>query len=132
MTAPASALLPCPFCGADGAFTEPDGPNTVVFCRRCDASLGAHNAVEQWNRRAHLAAGSGEGWVSVETRLPDDGAEVLVYHVLGDQARSPRAYDIAAFMNGKWIFMWDRGGLNPPPQWVTHWQPLPPAPTGEK
>jgi hypothetical protein len=65
-------------------------------------------------------------WISVKDEFPEDGAEVLVYHVLGDRAVCNKACDVAAYVNGKWIFPWDRGNLNNPPQWVTHWKPISP------
>jgi len=74
---------------------------------------------------AYLESG---GWVDVRERLPDTELDVLVYHVLGDRAICNKAIDVAAYVNGKWVFPWDRSNLNNPPQWVTHWQPLPQPP----
>ena len=54
-------LLPCPFCGS--AATERRSILYNVGCAACKVYMRPVD----WNRRAHLAAGSGEGWVSVET-----------------------------------------------------------------
>ena len=72
----------------------------------------------------------GYKWVSVSERMPTDSSDVLVCHVLGDTSRAPIAMDVAAWIapRADWIFPWDRRGQNPPPHWVTHWMPLPPAP----
>jgi hypothetical protein len=67
-------------------------------------------------------------WIPVTEKLPNTDADVLVHHILGDRDRCPRACDVAAYINGEWIFPWDRGQLNPPPDWVTHWMPLPEPP----
>ena len=116
-TAPASALLPCPFCGK-AARLHHNG----IGCMDSDCAGFIVTATpEEWNRRAHLAAGSGEGWVSVKDGLPEDGQTVIVWgtdHLeragwaviwrdLGDD-----------HINDAWLKRWE----------VTHWQPLPPAP----
>lgn len=69
------------------------------------------------------------GWTRCEDGMPEDGQECLIWHVLGDSSRSPHAIDIASWLNGKWIFPWDRPKLNNPPQWVRAWRPqvLPPV-----
>ena len=63
-------------------------------------------------------------WVPVGERLPDSEDDVLIRHVLGDRAECNKAYDVAAYVKGKWMFPWDRGELNNSPEWVTHWQPI--------
>ena len=65
-------------------------------------------------------------WIKVTDGLPDDGVNVLIYHVLGDRDRSevPHAFDVACVLDGKWILPWDRDGKNHI-VWVTHWRPLP-------
>lgn len=86
-----------------------------------------HSAGAQ-NERSTERAGQ---WIAVSERLPKDGDEVLVCHVLGDRGGSPRGYDVATLTRSDpetWVFPWDRSGNNPPPQWVTHWMPLPPPP----
>jgi hypothetical protein len=88
------------------------------------------NQLEQAKRSAarlrDYAATLPDDWVSAEERLPKPFTDVLIYHVLGDQARSPRAYDVAwVNKKGKWVFPWDRNHLPMQrPQWVTHWKPL--------
>ncbi len=72
-------------------------------------------------------------WVRTKERMPEDGQEVLVYHVLGDRSGAPMTMDLATRINGKWIYPWDRGGINPTPWLVTHWMPIsPPTATGER
>lgn len=75
---------------------------------------------------------SGGNWINVDERKPEVHQEVLVYHILGDQARSPRAIDIA-FLSSKgegWLFPWCNrlGKEQISPVWVTHWMPLPMPP----
>lgn len=67
-------------------------------------------------------------WIDVNERLPADGEEVLLYHCLGDSRRGDHARDVASYINGKWIFPWDRGELNPRPRWPVAWAPLPAEP----
>lgn len=71
-----------------------------------------------------------QGWVSVKERLPKAGDDVLIYHNLGDVERPevPHAFDVAAYIKGKWIFPWDRDQRNNPPRWVQFWMPLPASP----
>ncbi len=67
-------------------------------------------------------------WTRCEDRMPEDGQECLIWHVLGDTARHPHAMDIATWLKGEWIFPWDRPKLNNTPQWVRAWMPLPDVP----
>jgi hypothetical protein len=73
----------------------------------------------------------GGAWVSIEECKPEAFREVLVYHVLGDQSRSPHAIDIAMLgKDGEWFFPWcDRlGKEEAAPVWVKAWAPLPQPP----
>lgn len=143
-------LEPCPWCSDDLSSFVPskngccrgelDGEDAFAVCCDCGAvgpmALTVEQAIAAWNRRrASPEATPGQsqvpdGWVAVSERLPAHDGEVLIYHILGDSSRSevPRAYDIAAYMQGKWVFPWDRGDLNNPPRWVTYWRELPPPP----
>ena len=76
MTAPASALLPCPFCGEQPTMRVSfaswlveckcgaDGPSIqrALVPNEHGSDMDDERAakIEAWNRRAHLAAGSGE------------------------------------------------------------------------
>ncbi len=56
-------------------------------------------------------------WISVETRLPDDGQSVLVYepHCKGQNANGMTAESYT-------------GGDPDYGKWITHWMPLPEPP----
>lgn len=78
---------------------------------------------------AKRSRGPKSGWIDCDDRMPESGDEVLVYHVLGDRSGAPMTIDIATWGNSKkWIYPWDRGGINPTPWLVTHWHPLPSIP----
>lgn len=66
-------------------------------------------------------------WIKSSERLPEEWQEVLIYHVLGDQARSPRAYDVAWYHAAHWTFPWGAREITEP-TWVTHWMHLPEQP----
>lgn len=73
----------------------------------------------------------GMKWISVDERMPEYGQEVLIYHILGDRGRCPRAYDVAWWHGEKgWTFPWCSREPQAP-QWVTHWMPLPDSPSCE-
>ena len=119
MTAPASALL------RECLSVLPDSP-TMGEWAWDELSGEDQERVQEVRRKveAHLAAGSGEGWVSVQDGLPEIGVKVLVVFAANKHESVVRQGE---YQKGCW-FLPDYG-------WhytVTHWQLLPPAPTGEK
>lgn len=62
-------------------------------------------------------------WISVESGMPKDGDEVIIWHVLGDGARSPHTMDFAHWLNGKWVLPWHGVAT-----WVKAWRPKPSEP----
>lgn len=65
-----------------------------------------------------LAEDEGEGWISVEERLPESHDLVLCYYMDGNEDSS------------NWKFVW---GFNFPfEKGLTHWMPLPKAPSHTK
>lgn len=86
-------------------------------------------------RRLHAAVEASAAleareWIPVSERTPEEFQEVLLYHNLGDVERPgvAHAIDVASYVDGEWIFPWDRGTLNPAPRWPQYWMPLPAAP----
>ena len=65
-------------------------------------------------------------WVDVSDRLPADKEEVIIWHVLGEQARSPHTMDFAHYIKGKWILPWQGVAT-----WVKAWRPAPMHPMWE-
>ncbi len=69
-------------------------------------------------------------WIWVTDELPKRWTDVLIYHVLGDSPRSPKAIDVAWLTDkDEWLFPWDRNNYQRP-QWVRAWMPLPLFPSG--
>lgn len=70
-------------------------------------------------------------WISVESRLPDNDCEVLVFHktlgVLMDrwrmQAEAPLSFSSVTIETG---YYWDDHEFEE----ISHWMPLPPPPIG--
>jgi ssDNA-binding Zn-finger/Zn-ribbon topoisomerase 1 len=89
VTAPhVDALLPCPFCGADGELTHGGHGEMLVRCSAipCSAGLGGNcwqttekGAYEAWNRRTPAAhaelAAVREGTIEECAKVCDKGAE---------------------------------------------------------
>lgn len=68
----------------------------------------------------------GEGWVSVDERLPDEICNVLVFK--GNGKIVEMSYH-APFDSGRRIFQWwGFGKWNDQHSQITHWMPLPPPP----
>lgn len=66
-------------------------------------------------------------WISVKDRLPDENDDVLIYDGNGVSAAT---FDPPSkFHKGRW---WLDGETCIDMEYVTHWMPLPPAPTGEQ
>lgn len=96
-TDPEVTILPCPFCNgpADRASEDPASICYEFFsCADGDCAGFLCSALaEAWNRRANRpAAQAGQGWISVEERLPDAGEFVMVFVVEGKQTRRLRAF----------------------------------------
>lgn len=93
--------------------------NLAVRAAKAEATLES---------RASSTPESGDGWTWCKDGMPKDGQECLIWHCLGDTARHPHEIDVATWLNGEWIFPWDRPKLNNPPQLVRAWRPLKIAP----
>lgn len=67
-----------------------------------------------------------ENWISVEDRLPNEGANVLVYIPF----RGSHLHYVSYMESGLWYVptMYGRSSLND----ITHWMPLPQPPEVEK
>lgn len=137
-SATSDGLKPCPFCGShevrvvylpEVAILETGG---TVQCVNCTAYVEFDCANDDalpvaWNRRA-------SGWTSVEERLPEAFAPVLIYPVKLRGAH--RCRGVACWTGGVWQSLApqslapgedaDLGWYYPTP---THWMPLPERPS---
>ena len=86
----------------------------------------AKSAAETFAREwvAAQAAALGDGWVSVEERLPEDDRNVLVFI---SAPHAPYCYGIGSYgpMNGP---RWRSRDIMFRSHFVSHWRPLPPRP----
>ena len=100
-----SELLPCPKCGPHNLIRELSINDRVwVKCTSCTFTAWE----EDWNARA-------DGWISVDTRLPDVDEAVMWWVEHG--AFSGPIIEILSIVNDLDVF-----------NRVTHWKPLPPPP----
>jgi len=115
VAAPASALLrECRDKGLDAL------SQTIAPGLRPEPWHAIYFALREITGRidAHLAAGSGEGWVSVRDGLPDaPGKYLLAFHPTYSVRMTIGHY----LGKGNWQY-----------NGVTHWQHLPPAPQEKK
>lgn len=118
-------LKPCPFCGGEPELiSEYNGEPVLVHkicCTNCGVWLDWHgckeDVIEAWNTRAR-------GWISVDERLPDEDANVLVYF-------EDRTIMTAHFLGCNIGWVPDNTGMSLGK--VTHWMPLPEPPkSGEE
>lgn len=82
---------------------------------------------------AAQAAALGDGWISVEERLPEHHVEVLVTGVDRGPFQAVGMWHGAAdeiFDEEPGWFIWNRP-FTYRPDFVTHWRPLPPLPVAE-
>ncbi|VBS29052.1 DUF551 domain-containing protein [Burkholderia pseudomallei] len=79
------------------------------------AALSTELQEAKRNVGQRCAAPDREAWISINDRLPDTGDLVLA-------ANSKGAVSCAQFWHGQWIGM----------GYITHWMPLPTAPTTDK
>ena len=86
------------------------------------AKLEAEKFAREWVARQ--AAAIGDGWVSVEERLPEDDRNVLVFI---SAPHAPYCYGIGSYgpMNGP---RWRSRDIMFRSHFVSHWRPLPPRP----
>lgn len=112
-------LKPCPFCGSTTSLemSESNYPNDkYVVCNfnkgGCGGSTGSgdsdEEAIQKWNRR------EAQRWIPVSERLPKENGTYWICDKYGDVT------DLS-FIDGE--FVWND---------VTHWMPLPTAPTGDQ
>ena len=119
-------LKECPFCGESETYiTEDAEADAVVRCLYCGA-MGepcglVRDAKKAWNTRA-----DGDGWVSVEDRLPEKSPL--------SSAQGKQESLLIAFKDGDVIesIYTVLGFANTLTREVTHWRPLPPAPKGKE
>ena len=112
-------LKACPFCGHEKTEVFHTGlGNYRVRCNSCLACSGVEfkpdDATAAWNRRVGQ-------WISVKERLPENGADVLVY-IAGSEIV------LVDFNKGCW-YLEGYGCLGRGE--VTHWMPLPQPPEKE-
>ena len=97
---------------------------TVSQCVSADYCRGWNDAVDEMPR-----------WISVEERLPEDDADVLVYAVSNDDKSRDSCIAMTSYTHNMHGFNIE--GWRPPWQYfsynymITHWMPLPPAPKEE-
>ena len=112
------AIKPCPFCGAGAKWAT-----GRVGCKSCDIYARDERA---WNRRAEPQ------WISVDERLPDDETPVLIMLrgeiAIGELRWEHPSHEETYQACRYWDNPHDDGQDW---QWpdVTHWMPLPVAPT---
>lgn len=101
------------------------GTDSVGVADTLDAAKSAAEAfAREWV--AAQAAALGDGWVSVEERLPEIGARVLIAH---SENGGPPIAETGDFERSGWALDsigWLMLGMT-----VTHWCPLPPLPAAE-
>jgi Lar family restriction alleviation protein len=124
-----SKLLPCPFCGGEAFLHEGIGNDKhygwSIWCCTFEGkcirpSSGYYSteaeAIAAWNRRA-------DGWIDCKTRLPEHLEEVLVATRKGLVLAAEVCHN---------SFFDPRGDQYSEIMGITHWQPLPAAPSGVK
>ena len=153
------ALAPCPFCGARGerlVIVRSELRTVRVDCDGCEVGTMWYDtdaeAIAAWNRRH---SPSGDGWISVEERLPDSLHEVLAFYrnALGKRRivralyAAPHSLPLDEDCEGvcacgacpddgeTWAAPgWYESNEHEETHWavdesVTHWRPLPDPPT---
>lgn len=132
-------LQPCPFCGDVNPSTQGQTDRTLSYepsawieCETCGAQSRGFcrmsEAVEAWNRRAHLYAhpvtGQGDangGWLPINS-APYNKTRVALIHSDG---KGYVRYGVGWYMPLTGWQGWDGGDNYLQP---THWHPLPAAP----
>ncbi|MDR5756976.1 DUF551 domain-containing protein [Caballeronia sp. LZ035] len=128
-------LKPCPFCGGVAQAIAGDGPfygRVQIDCSVCrNATYWWEEAVavRLWNRRAALAPAQPSGWISVMHRLPTSNTWVLAHN--GKWTGVAKYEVLAEWIDERWRdehseFVEKLGPT------VTHWMPLPAAPSPTK
>ena len=102
-------LKPCPKCGPHNLIRELSINDRVwVKCTSCTFTAWE----EDWNARA-------DGWISVDTRLPDDMENVITYSERRKEHYAAIYHPCGFFIDTEW---------EPINHRLTHWKPLPPPP----
>jgi Lar family restriction alleviation protein len=95
-------LAPCPFCGATGddlmLFCDPreerdnSGPSRRVQCAGCNVEAPFYStqaeAIEAWNRRTPIAAGSGDATEALQARLWNASGELAAHGGFDNHCRT--------------------------------------------
>lgn len=119
-----SELKPCPFCGGEARLSHA-GAKHIIFCPNCvrlpadGGYINQEQAVAAWNNRA-------DGWISIDDRLPENNTEVLISIDYGNGKQSV----LMGYMRSQDV-SW-RGVVGQKLIGVTHWQPLPEPPKGDR
>jgi len=123
-------LLPCPFCGEEAEVERlgTSRASMVVVCSSCGAKVecGAtclSNSI--WNtRQLPDQASAGDGWISVEDRLPEIEQDVLIAY--SKKNRSVVGKRRSSVQKGDYFVTvaWNVGAGD-----VTHWRPIPNPPS---
>ncbi len=79
------------------------------------------------------ASAAGDGWISVEERLPEEGTEVLLAGYLHGNQDKGYWQEVALFAHGR-FYRWDNEAddFSQSCDHKTHWQPLPAAPSASQ
>ncbi len=123
----AGELLPCPFCGRTNAMTIHirDGRKVACICGGCgkpefngrlDHPSAEARAISSWNRRA-------SPWQPIETA--PKGAPLGAW-IIGCRAGQPESVGTVTWRNGFWLRTDGERWIE---NWLTHWMPLPSAPS---
>ena len=129
-------LLPCPFCGGS-AEVERLGTyraSMIIMCSVCGANVRASIRLSDsiWNdRQLPDQASAGDGWISVEDRLPDDSWASTLPDFSGMHSVANSAGVSMAYYSRK-DNMWFTDCPAYKVDWIdkiTHWQPLPNPPS---
>ena len=116
----------CPWCNSERCQVDVDLSGFWVFCRDCLAHGPTHPT-----REKALAAWNVDKWVSVEDRLPEAWADVLLFGTVkeypyDEEAKSVPLIEIGTRRRDGSYGTGYYGELNK--DGITHWQPLPEAP----
>ncbi len=131
-------LKPCPFCG--GAVELLGGPQAQepysAWCNKpgCvgrgrDLSIDREASIRAWNTRAATPAGP-SGWMPIES-APKDGSGVLATGWNHGKPDTERHYAVAFWDGLDWLEAHEDEASSPL-GYLTHWMPLPPAPTDKE
>jgi len=109
------SLKPCPFCGNQARI---DSLGVFAVCDHCGTTGPDADAAYTWNDRALERTEESYSWQPIET-APKDQSTLLLFSSSWESTFSGRWEDT------RWICDWSSIKLDD----ITHWMPLPIAPT---